>query len=149
MIKFNESNVNFDGLGLRDQQLKSPALFYVPFYVVCFQAGLSNRYIFLAPSLMSVIGFAAKLKGALGISKIKEMFIPRFKAITALINQLEGLVKEDSLFETELISLGEKNNLLNTDSVRGDIAKGLVYLKDVGWLSEKQYQSLSISLGNV
>jgi hypothetical protein len=146
-IKLRETiNARFEMLGIRDQQLKSPALFYVPFYVACYQAGYAKRYIFLAPSMISAIGFAAKLKGALGMSKIKELFIPRFQAITALIDKVQVLAKQDTLLDNQIRDLGEKNNLLNTDLARDNIAKGLVYLKHEGWLSDKEYQVLSSSL---
>ena len=146
-IKLEETvNARFEMLGIRDQQLKSPALFYVPFYVACYQAGLTKRYIFLPPSMTSPIGFAAKLKGAFGVSKIKELFIPRFKEIAALIDKVQVLVKQDSLLGNEIRDLGEKNNLLNTELVRDNIAKGLVYLKHEGWLSEREYQVLSSTL---
>ena len=146
-IKLEETvNARFEMLGIRDQQLKSPALFYVPFYVACYQAGLTKRYIFLPPSMTSPIGFAAKLKGAFGVSKIKELFIPRFKEIAALIDKVQVLAKQDSLLDDEIRDLGEKNNLLNTELVRDNIAKGLVYLKHEGWLSEREYQVLSSTL---
>ena len=148
-IKLGETvNARFEMLGIRDQQLKSPALFYVPFYVACYQAGLTKRYIFLPPSMTSAIGFAAKLKGAFGRSKIKELFIPRFKEITALIDKVQVLAKQDRLLDNEIRDLGEKNNLLNTESVRDNIAKGLVYLKHEGWLSDREYQALSSSLAH-
>ncbi|MGD0204314.1 MAG: hypothetical protein ABSC20_10465 [Candidatus Bathyarchaeia archaeon] len=146
-IKLAEAgNARFEMLGIREQQLKSPALFYVPFYMACYQAGLTKRYIFLPPSMTSPIGFAAKLKGAFGRSKIKELFIPRFKEITALIDKVQVLTKQDSLLDDEIRDLGEKNNLLNTESIRDNIAKGLVYLKHEGWLSDREYQVLSSSL---
>ncbi len=149
VIKLGEAvNTRFEMLGNREQQLKSPALFYVPFYVACYQAGISKRYIFLPPSMTSPIGFAAKLKGAFGRSKIKELFIPRFKEITALIEKVQVLAKQDSLLDDEIRDLGEKNNLLNTESVRDNIAKGLVYLKHEGWLSEREYQVLSRGLAD-
>ena len=149
VIKLGEAvNAKFEMLGTKEQQLKSPALFYVPFYVACYQAGLSKRYIFLPPSMTSPIGFAAKLKGAFGRSKIKELFIPRFKEITALIEKVQVLAKQDSLLDDEIRDLGEKNNLLNTESVRDNIAKGLVYLKHEGWLSEREYQVLSRGLAD-
>ncbi|MGD0994428.1 MAG: hypothetical protein ABR909_02765 [Candidatus Bathyarchaeia archaeon] len=148
-IKLGETvNARFEMLGIRDQQLKSPALFYVPFYVACYQAGLTKRYIFLPPSMTSAIGFAAKLKGAFGRSKIKELFIPRFKEITALIDKVQVLAKQDRLLDNEIRDLGEKNNLLNTESIRDNIAKGLVYLKHEGWLSDREYQALSSSLAH-
>jgi hypothetical protein len=96
--------------------------------------------------MISAIGFAAKLKGALGMSKIKELFIPRFQAITALIDKVQVLAKQDTLLDNQIRDLGEKNNLLNTDLARDNIAKGLVYLKHEGWLSDKEYQVLSSSL---
>ena len=146
-IKLAEAvNGRFEMLGIREEQLKSTALFYVPFYVACYQAGLTERYIFLPPSMTSAIGFAAKLKGAFGRSKIKELFIPRFKEITALIGKVQVLAKQDSLLDNEIRDLGEKNNLLNTDLVRDNIVKGLVYLKHEGWLSDREYQVLSSSL---
>ena len=58
VIKLGEAvNARFEMLGIREQQLKSPALFYVPFYVACYQAGLSKRYIFLPPSMTSAYRF--------------------------------------------------------------------------------------------
>ncbi len=149
VIKLGEAvNARFEMLGVKEQQLKSPALFYVPFYVACYQAGLSKRYIFLPPSMTSPIGFAAKLKGAFGRSRIKEMFTPRFKELTALIDKVQVLAKQDSLLDDEIRGLGEKNNLLNTESLRDNIAKGLVYLKHEGWLSEREYQVLSRGLAD-
>ena len=139
-------NARFEMLGIREHQLKSPALFYVPFYVACYQAGLSKRFIFLPPSTTSPNGFAAKLKGAFGRSKIKELFIPRFKEITALIDKVQVLAKQDSWLDREIRDLGEKNNLLNTRSIRESIAQGLVYLKREGWLSDREYQVVSSSL---
>ncbi len=148
-IKLGEAiNAMFEMLGIKDQQLKSPALFYVPFYVACYQAGLTKRYIFLPPSMTSPVSFATKLKSAFGMSKIKELLIPRFKEITALIDKVQVLDKQDSLLDDEIRDLGEKNNLLNRESVRDNIAKGLVYLEHEGWLSEREYQALSSSLAH-
>jgi hypothetical protein len=148
-IKLAETaNAKFEILGIRDQQVKNPALFYVPFYVACYQAGYSKRCIFLNPSMTSTISFSAKFKGALGISKIKQLFTPRFKAITTLIDKVQDLTKQDNLLDNQIFGLGEKNNLLNTEMVRQNIAWGLSYLRDEGWLSDKEYQSLSNKLAN-
>jgi CRISPR/Cas system-associated endoribonuclease Cas2 len=146
-IKIRESiNNHFETLGIQGQLFKSPALFYVPFYIICYQAGLSNRYIFLPPSTANAIGFGTKLKGAVGMSKIKERFIPRFKAITALIEKVHVHVKKEALFEGKIRSLGEKNNLLNTVNIRENLFKGLVDLKRGGWLSDREYESLTATL---
>jgi len=48
--------------------------------------------------------------------------------------------------DNQIRDLGEKNNLLNTDLARDNIAKGLVYLKHEGWLSDKEYQVLNTGL---
>jgi len=146
-IKLGEAvNARFESLGIREQQLKAPALFYVPLYVTCYLSGSARRYIFLSPSVINESGFASKLKSALGISKIKERFIPRFQTITASIDKIQVLIKEDSFLEKQIIDLGEKNNLLNTDMARSNIGKGLINLKDQGWLSDKEYQALSSGL---
>jgi len=147
VIKLGEAvNSRFEMLGMIEHQLKSPALFYVPFYVACYQAGLSKRFIFLPPSMTSSAGFSAKLKGAFGRSKIKELFIPRFKEITTLIDNVQALAKQDSWLDREIRDLGEKNNLLNIGLIRESIVKGLVFLNREGWLSDREYQAVSGSL---
>ena len=146
-IKLTEQvNDGFEMLGIRNLQLNAPALFYVPFYVACYRSGSVNRYLFFAPSMTSSVGFGAKLKGVMGISKINEMFTPRFHAITVLIEKVQLLAKQDRLLNQQITDLGERNNLLRNESARVNIAKGLVYLKDADWLSQREYQSLTNSL---
>jgi hypothetical protein len=146
-VKLGEAiNAKFGMLGIVDHQLKTPALFYVPFYVACYQSGLSRRSIFLPPSTASPIGFAAKLKGAFGRSKIKELFSPRFKSISTLIDRVQVLANQDRFLDGQIKDLGEKNNLLNTRLTRGSITEGLVYLRTEGWLSDKEYNVVSNSL---
>jgi hypothetical protein len=139
-------NGGFQMLGIRNLQLRDPALFYVPFYVACYQVGLAKRYIFIAPSKTTSAGFAAKFKGVMGVSKIKEMFTPWFKTITVLIEKVQVLVKRDSLLDQQITDWGERNNLLKNELARVNVAKGLVYLKDAGWLSQREYQTLTDSL---
>ena len=147
VIKLGEAfNARFEMLGSRELQLESPALFYVPFYVARCQAGLNKRYSILPSSTTNQIGFSSKLKGAFGRSKIKQLLTPRFDEVTALIEQVQALAKQGSLLDGEIRELGEKNNLLNDKSTRDSIAKGLVYLKHEGWLSDREYQALSASL---
>ena len=141
-----EVNAKFALLGSVDQQLKSPALFYVPFYAALYQAGSSKRFIFLPPAMASAEGFASKLKGALGRSKIKQLLNPRFEAISGLIGNVQVLAKQDSFLEDQIRSLGERNNLLNSRLTRGNIAEGLLRLRSQGWLSDKEYQAVSGSL---
>ncbi len=134
---------SFEGLGLRGQDLKSPALFYVPFYVVCYEMGLSRRYLIVPPSTITDIDFSTRFKGALGRSKLKDLFTPRFKAISDLVGSVQGLTKQNSLFENQLYDLGQKNNFLKNSTYSESIQKGLVYLNHQGWLSDKEQQVLS------
>ena len=139
-------NDDFQNLGTRNLEFKSSSLLYVPFFVVCYRSGSSSKCLFLSPSTTPPVGFAAKLKGVMGLSKINEMFIPRFKAIAVLIEKLELLAKQDSLLHQQITDLGERNNLLRNELAKVNIAKGLVYLKDAGWLSQKEYLTLTNSL---
>ena len=96
--------------------MKSPALFYVPFYVVCYEMGLSRRYLIVPPSTITDVDFSTRFKGALGMSKLKDLFTPRFKAISDLVDSVQELTKQNSLFENQLYDLGQKNNFLKNSS---------------------------------
>ena len=146
-IKLREAiNANFEGLGIQGQGLKNPCLFHIPFYVACFEMGLTRRYIIVPPSTINGVDFSSKLKGALGMSKIKDLLNPRFKAITSIISKVQVLTKQNSVFESQLNSLAQRNNLLNNGLFMENVAKGLVYLKHEGWLSVKEQQTLSSRL---
>jgi len=148
-VKLKESaGAKFEVLGIRDLQLKSPELYYVPFYVACYQVDSVWRYVMFPPSSASAFGFSTKLKGAFGLSKVKELLTSRFKSITALIDKCQALAKQNTDLDNQIRELGEKNNLLRSDLSRENIAKGLVYLNHEGWLSEKEYQALNNSLAH-
>ncbi len=84
----DEATANLEALSVRETVLKDSALFYVPFYVACYQGGAARRYLIFPPSTISSVDFSAKLRGALGISKAKDLLVPRFKAIATLIGKL-------------------------------------------------------------
>ncbi len=112
-------NAGFKGLGIPDFQLKNPTLFYVPFYTVCYETGLARRYLCVSPSTVNSIDFLAKLKGMLGMSKGKNLLTPRFLKVNSLIETVEELARQNSVFESQLLSLGDRNNLLkNSDFPR-------------------------------
>ncbi len=139
--------VQFETLGVkRSQQLKNPALMYIPFYLACIQRGFSKRYFALPPSTVGTMGFSAKLKSALGMPKIKDLFAPRFQAITSLVSSIQGLAKQSTILEGQIDELGKRNDLLSMRSSRENIKKGLVFLRYEGWISEKEQQSLSRKL---
>ena len=132
---------NFEPLGVRaDPKLKGAALFYVPFYLACYRAALAKRYFIVSPSTAGKLGFSAKLKGALGRSKIKDLLVPRFKAISALTENVLVLAQQDDRFEAQIEELAEKNNVLSNNLAQGNLKKGLACLKSEGWISEKEYQ---------
>jgi hypothetical protein len=134
---------NFELLGISDQWLKNPALFYATFFVACYQIGLSRRYIIIPPSTITNVGFSAKLKGILGMSKIKDMLAPRFKAIASLIEGIQMLTKQNTVFEDQLYVLSKRNNLLTNSLFIENVKKGLVNLTHESWLSEREHQVLS------
>jgi hypothetical protein len=72
--------------------------------------------------------------------------MPRFKAITALIDKVQVLTKQNAMFESQLNGLAQRNNLLNNGLFRENVERGLVYLKHEGWLSDKEQQVLSSRL---
>ena len=134
---------NFELLGISDQWLKNPALFYATFFVACYQIGLSRRYVIIPPSTITNVGFSAKLKGILGMSKIKDMLAPRFKAIASLIEGIQMLTKQNTVFEDQLYVLSKRNNLLTNSLFIENVKKGLVNLTHESWLSEREHQVLS------
>ena len=63
------------------------------------------------------------------MSKIKDLLVPRFKAITSLIGKVQALTKQNTVFENQLYDLSQRNNLLTNSLFLENVKKGLVYLK--------------------
>jgi len=146
MAKLREGNLaNFENLGIQ-QKLKDFCLIYIPFYMVCHQAELKKRYVIFPPSLVNSVGFSTKLKGALGKAKVKQLFVPRFKAITSFLNKFPVLIERDVAFEIEIYEAGEKAGILKTNSMREQVRNGLEQLKKEGWFSEKEYETFNQKL---
>jgi uncharacterized protein YukE len=144
-VKLREVNIeNFAKLGVkRDPALTGIALFFVPFYVACYEADSKKRYLFLPPSEANAYGLTAKLKSALGRAKIKQLLVSRFELITSLMDTLQVLAQQNAVFETEIREIGAKENILNNGSTRESIRKGLEYITKEGWISEKEHQALN------
>jgi hypothetical protein len=144
-VKLREVNIeNFAKLGVkRDPALTGIALFFVPFYVACYEADSKKRYLFLPPSEANAYGLTAKLKSALGRAKIKQLLVSRFELITSLMDTLQVLAQQNAVFETEIREIGAKENILNNGSTRESIRKGLEYITTEGWISEKEHQALN------
>ena len=144
-IKLREADIaQFAKLGVgRELGFYGNALFYLPFYVICYQADQKKRYYILPPSAATSIGITTKLKGVLGRARIKEFMAPRFKALSALTETIQALIQQNAVFEAEIKELGARANLLAASSAGDELKKGLAYLKSEGWLSEKEYAAIS------
>jgi hypothetical protein len=143
-VKLRETSIeNFTKLGVkRDAALIDVALFYVPFYVVCYQLESKKRYLFLPPSKANSIGLSTKLKGALGRAKIKQLLVRRFEVITSLMDTIQVLIQQNAVVETEIKELGARVNILTLSAASEGLPKGLAFLRDEGWLSEKEHDAL-------
>jgi hypothetical protein len=142
--KLLETNVaQLDKLGVeRELGLNGILLYYVPFYVACFQADSQKRFMVTPPSIVNNVGVFTKLKGALRMSKINSILTPRFKTVSALVESVHPLAQKNAAFETELTELGMRNNVLATPCMSGNIRDGLKGLRDEGWLSEKEFDDV-------
>jgi hypothetical protein len=134
----------FEKLWLRQESENlNNALVYVPFYVVCYDSEKKKkRYLVIPPTAIGNIGISTRLKGALGRAKIKAFHVPRFKAITSLADTIQLESERNSIFKTELKEIGEENNILAGSSALEEIEKGLLSLRDQGWLTDKDFGSI-------
>jgi hypothetical protein len=143
VIKLREADLaSLTKLGIQ-QGHKSLSLVYVPFYMACYEAEAKKRYVVFPPSIANSIGFAVKLKGALGKAKIKQLLTPRFKALTLFLEKLPALMEKNAALAQEIQEFGGKTNMLSERSKRKTLEEGLKKLKDEGWLSEKELEAFS------
>jgi hypothetical protein len=133
----------FANLGLKENsEFRKSTLFYVSFYLICYQIDSKKRYSIIPPSIVNTVCLSTKLKSAFGRSKIKQIFSNRFHTMTSLVDELYTLIQQNHMFQAEIKEIGEKFNLLNSSSINIQISKGLAHLKNEGWLSEKEYEIL-------
>lgn len=143
MAKMRTADLSeLENMGMK-QKLRTATLVYVPFYMACYQRKLKNRYAIFPPSEANSISFLAKIKGALGMAKIKQLLVPRFEAITIFLEKIPLLIEQDAAFEREMFEIGEKFNILKRSTVKEKIDAALKEFKNEGWLSEKDYENLS------
>jgi hypothetical protein len=146
--KLRETSIaNFAKYGVtQDSELKDVALFYVPFYIACYQVKSKKRYLILPPSEANALGLSTKFKGAFGGTKIKQLLVRRFETITSLMDTIQVFLQQNTVFETEMKEMGRYRNMLQMESMRKSIKKGLEHIKKEGWLSSKEYQALNQKL---
>jgi hypothetical protein len=147
MIKEKEATLNeIDSMGAPERRRKN-ALVYLPVYFVCYETEVGKRYVVYPPSYIGSLGIKTKLKGVFGAGKMQSFLQPRSEAISTLLDQLVYLTQENPVFEKEIIEAGTKANILRTTEQRVGIQKGIVDLKDEGWISENEAEFLSKNLG--
>ena len=129
------------------KKVRKFSLVYVPFYLICYQEKLKNRYKLYPPSIAGSMGILTKFKGVFGVAKAKSLLEPRSKIITTLLNGLLPLIEQNPVFEKEVVDAGIKANTLRTRDLRRKIRKGLEELEEEGWISESEFQMFSEFLG--
>jgi len=143
MAKLREANLaEFEKLGIAQKQKKN-VLIYMPFYLVCYKSESKRRYVLFPPSVANSVSLLTKLKGALGKAKVKQLLVPRFKAITSLLYKFPALIERDAVFEREINEAGNKANILKMKNMLEQVRNGLRQLKEEGWLSEKEYEAFA------
>lgn len=135
----------FEKLGIQ-QRYDKHTLICVPFYITYYNADLKRRCIVFSPSIVNSVSFSAKLKGALGMVKVKQLFSPRFKAITAFLNRFPSLLEKDAVFQREISEASDRVDILKASVAKEQIMNGLKRLKDEGWFSEKEYEAFKQQL---
>jgi hypothetical protein len=143
MAKMRETDIsNFEKLGIKQTGTKN-ALIYIPFYLACYQSESKKRYALFPPSIVNSVSLFAKIKGALGKTKVKQLLVPRFKTITPFLHGLLPLIERDAVFERDISEAGDKADMLKADLMREKIKSGLERLKEEGWFSEKEYEAFA------
>jgi hypothetical protein len=137
-----EKMLEFDQLGIR-QKRTDHLLVYMPFYLSCYHSKSAKRYTYLAPSDVSDGGLSARLK-ALGKIKISQLFQPKYKRISSILNSFIGLMDENIVFSRETSEACLKANILQIEkSAQDSVRSGLNKLKEQGWLSESEFEEFN------
>jgi hypothetical protein len=141
LVKLKEVDIaQFDKLGIKSfSENLDKALVYMPFYVVSYDKQTKDRYLIVPPSSMSAIDISTKLKAVLGRARIKSFLAPRFKELTSMAENIQTQSQKNSIFAAELKQLGAMNNILLMAWTHDEMDKGLMGLKNQGWLNDKQY----------
>jgi hypothetical protein len=146
MIKAKEAALNeIDSIGAEERRRKN-ALIYLSIYFVCYETEVGKRYVVYPPSYVGSMGIKTKLKGVFGAGKMKSFLQSRSPAIATLMDRLVDLTQENPVFEKEITEAGTKANILRTKELQDAIKKGLTELRDDGWISENEAQTLNSEL---
>jgi hypothetical protein len=140
-LKLREKSIAaFEKYGIPRKRDKG-LLVYVPFYLVCFQSEGRKRYVCFPPSNVTNVKLLVKLKGALGVARIKQLFSPRSTAIASFLNRFPSMLNENAVLEREVNEAVAKLNVLQTKASKESVKFGLNNLDEEGWISEKEHAS--------
>jgi len=141
LLKLTEASIaQFDKLGIKSfSENLDKALVYMPFYVISYQKETRNRYLIVPPSSMNAIDMSTKLRAILGRARIKSFLTPRFKELASVAKNIQTQSQGNSIFAAELKQVGAINNILVMDWIHDEVDKGLMCLKNQGWLNDKEY----------
>ena len=143
LTKLREKSIEeFDKLGVPQKRRKN-TLIYMPFYLACYRSALGKRYAHFPPSIVGSVSLSVKFKGALGKARIKQLLQPRSKKIVTLLNKFPLLMEQNVVFNREMNEACAKANIMRTKNLRESIKTGLEQLKEEGWFSEKECESLT------
>jgi hypothetical protein len=132
--------VNFERIAM--SQVKQPRrLMYIPFYLVRYEKGDKRRYVMYPPSIVGDIGVLAKMKGALGVAKVKTLIQPRSEAMVKFLNQLLVFFEKKPMFEKDVTEAGIQKSMLINKKLRVAVVKGLKQLRSENWISRKELQA--------
>ncbi len=147
LVKLREVDIaQFDKLFIKPfSENLDKALVYMPFYVISYDKETKDRYLIVPPSSMSAINVSTKLKAILGRARIKSFLVPRFKELTSMAENIQTQSRKNSVFAAELKQLGAENNILVMGWIFDEIDKGLIGLKNQGWLNDAEYGAVVAS----
>jgi hypothetical protein len=141
LVKLREADIaQFNKLCIESfSENLDKALVYMPFYVISYDKETKDRYLIVPPSSMSSIDISTKFKAVLGRARIKSFLAPRFKELSFMVENIQTQSQQNSIFAAELKQLGAMNNILVMAWIYDEIDKGLMGLKNQGWLNDKEY----------
>ena len=125
------------------QRKQARSLIYIPFYLVRYEKEDRSRYVMYPPSTIGDMGILAKMKGALGVARVKTLIQPRSDAMVELLNQLLVFFEKKPMFEKDVTEEGIQKSMLLNKKLRVAVAKGLKQLESENWISRKELEAFS------
>jgi predicted nucleic acid-binding Zn-ribbon protein len=132
--------LEFDKLGIKLKR-NDFTLFYMPFYLTCYQVKSKKRYTFIEPSTVNSSQLSARLK-SLGKAKITQIIQPRLRKITSILGSFINLMDENIVFNRDISEGCLKVNIVQPKE-RSNVTNGLTTLRQLGWLSQGEFESFN------